>query len=138
MPYKKDSEVTYEFDRQFDWKDCGSFLAKDEIIRPCYECGFDTQFCANCTHDHHVVDRDDAIKERILNLRRLDREAIMEYVRGMFYKITPIEEHWMYGGTSKTATEIMEKQKAYDKEMLPKRMCNNLLSDFLQYMEELQ
>lgn len=51
-----------EFDGAFDWKDCGKFVPTDGVVRDCYKCGYQIEFCANCSHDHHTENRDRAIK----------------------------------------------------------------------------
>ncbi len=59
-----------DYDKKFDWKDCGNFKPKDTTIRKCYICGFDTQFCENCGHDHHIVKKDIAIKDFLSQCRQ--------------------------------------------------------------------
>lgn len=48
---------------KFDWSDCGNFEVKgDGTVRDCYLCGFRTQWCGNCLKDHHIDNKNDAIK----------------------------------------------------------------------------
>lgn len=67
------------FDEMFDWKDCGDFNSSfdNQTIRPCIKCGEDTMWCKSCSNDHHIGNRDTAIKNFIEQLiSERDKEII--------------------------------------------------------------
>ena len=107
-----------EFDKKFNWKDCGNENFQDDIIRECYQCGFRTKYCVNCHRDHHIDDKNYCIKQFIYNLLSHQRESIREEMK----KIIMDMRNGMY------ATEMEVKDEKIMRKVLDDLLEKSLLN----------